>query len=101
MGHFVERWILYKQWWIQRCNLKCRLEIILESDKSPSEISKNAPEINIWVKFEPKYSSNSSKWSSFQELSELLSGALLWSLDQEIFETLGHLFENQSFDGYL
>ena len=101
MGHFVERWILYKQWWIQRCNLKCRLEIILESDKSPSEISKNAPEINIWVNFEPKYSSNSSKWSSFQELSELLSGALLWSLDQEIFETLGHLFENQSFDGYL
>ena len=101
MGHFVERWILYKQWWFQLCNFKCRLEIILERDKSPSENSKNAPEIDNSVKFEPNCSSNSSKWSSLQEHLELLSVALLWSFDQEIFETLGHLFENQSFDGYL
>ena len=90
MGHFVERWILYKQSWFQLCNFKCRLEIILESDKSPSENSKNAPEIDNSVKFEPNYSSNSSKWPSLKEHSELLSVALLWFLDQEIFETLGH-----------
>ena len=101
MGHFVERWILYKQWWFQLCKLKCRLEIILERDKSPSINSKNAPEIDNSSKFEPKCSSNNLKWSSLQELSELLWGTLVRSLDQEIFENLGHLFENQSFDGYL
>ena len=101
MGHFVERWILYKQCWFQLCNFKCRLEIILESDKSPSENSKNAPEIDNSVKFEPNYSSNSSKWSSHQEHSELLSDALIRFLFKELFVTLGHIDENQSFDGYL
>ena len=101
MGHFVERWILYKQWWFQLCNLKCRLEIILERDKSPSENSKNAPEIDNSVKFKPNCSSNSSKWSSLKEHSEKLSVAFIGSLFQELFVTLGHIDENQSFDGYL
>ena len=70
-------------------------------DKSPSENSKNAPEIDNSVKFEPNCSSNSSKWSSLQVLSELLSDALIETLVQELFMTIGHIVENQSFDGYL